>query len=102
MMLLFFVALAVAATLAGGMIPSVQSAFSRGAMSRLFAVRAGILLGVAFTEVLPEAWRLSPVIAGWAALAAFVLLFALANYAMLDSCGEYMEQCRVHYLGWAA
>lgn len=102
MTLTLFVVLAVIATLAGGLIPSIKAAFSRVGMSRLFAVRAGILLGVAFTEILPEAWELNPVLAGWAAVGAFVLLFAIANFAMLDSCGEYLEQCRVHYLSWTA
>ena len=102
MTLALFVLLAVAATLAGGLMPSVKNAFSRSGMSRLFAVRAGILLGVAFTEILPEAWELNPALAGWAAVGAFVLLFAIASFAMLDSCGEYLEQCRVHYLGWSA
>jgi zinc transporter ZupT len=40
--------------------------------------------------------------AGWGALAGFGLLFLLETAAMGDSCGEYLEECTSHYLGWAA
>ena len=102
MILLFFAAVAVLMTYAGGFLPLRAGFFSRAAMSRLFSMRAGILLAVAFTEVLPEAWRRHPVYAGWGALGAFVLLFVMGNFEMLDSCPEYLEQCRIHYLGWTA
>ena len=102
MTLLFFTLLAVVMTFAGGLWPCVQARLSRVGLSRLFCVRAGILLAVALTEILPGAWALNRVMAGWAAAVAFLLLLALANYAMLDSCGEYMEDCRIHYLGWMA
>lgn len=101
MILLAFVLLAVAATMVGGFVP-LGGLFSRETLARLFSARAGILLAVAFTELLPEAWALDQTIGGWTALGAFVALFAVGNYAMLDSCGEYLEQCRVHYLGWTA
>lgn len=102
MSLLFFTALAVVMTFLGGRLPYARRVFSRELMSRLFSARAGILLAVAFTEILPEAWTLNEAAAGWSALGAFVLLFAIGSYAMLDSCGEYLEECRVHYLSWTA
>jgi zinc transporter ZupT len=102
MTLLFFTVLAVAMTFVGGLLPAAQALLSRAGLSRLFSVRAGILLAVALTEILPEGWKISPVVAGWGAAGAFLALFALGNYAMLDSCGEYMEDCHVHYLGWTA
>ncbi len=101
-MLLLFTILAVAMTFAGGTAPLIKNMLSRPGMWRLFSLRAGILIGVAFTEVLPEAWSQDPSLAGWGAVAAFVLLFTMGSFAMLDSCPEYLEQCRVHYLGWAA
>jgi zinc and cadmium transporter len=102
MTLFLFTLLAFTMTFVGGLVPAAQKLLSRAGLSRLFSVRAGILLAVALTEILPEAWELNRAMAGWAAVGAFLLLFALANYAMLDTCGEYMEQCRVHYLGWTA
>ena len=101
-MLVLFVLLAVAMTFVGGLLPSVQHLLSRTGMSRMFSVRAGILLAVAFTEILPEAWGLDRAVAGWSAVGAFLLLYGLANVAVLDTCGEYMEQCRDHILGWTA
>jgi zinc transporter ZupT len=101
-MLLVFTAIAFVMTFAGGLIPSARGLFSRLGMSHLFSLRAGILLAVAFTEILPEAWITHHISAGWGALAAFVLLFGMGHFAMLDSCPEYIEQCRIHYLGWAA
>ncbi len=102
MTLLAFSLLAVAMTFVGGLTPLLQAFISRKAMSRLFSMRAGILLAVAFTEILPEAWQQSPPVAGWAALAAFILLFAAGNFLMLDTCPEYLEDCRIHFLGWTA
>ena len=102
MTLFLFTSLAFAMTLLGGLGDKVQSLLSRAGLSRLFSLRAGILLAVALTQVLPEAWSINGASAGWAAVAAFLILLVLANYVMLDSCDEYMEQCRVHYLGWTA
>ena len=101
-MLVSFAFIAVIMTLVGGLFPFIGSLFSRPGISRLFYLRAGILLCVAFTEILPEAWSLHHILAGWGALAAFVGLFAMGNFAMTDSCPEYLEQCSVHYLGWTA
>lgn len=100
-MLLTFNVVAILATFAGGGLPLAQSLLSRKGMRRIFAVRAGILLSVAFTEVLPSALTQDPTLAGWGALAAFVLFFLAGNFAMVDSCPEYLEQCPVHALGWA-
>jgi zinc transporter ZupT len=102
MTLFLFTLLAFGMTFVGGLTHAAQALLSRAGLSRLFSVRAGILLAVALTEILPEAWLLDGVATGWAAVGAFLLLFALGNYAMIDSCGEYMEDCRVHYLGWTA
>ena len=102
MTLTLFTLLAVVMTFIGGLAQPAQALLSRAGLNRLFSVRAGILLAVALTEILPEAWRLSATTAGWAAVGAFLALHAMANYAMLDSCGEYLEECRVHYLGWTA
>lgn len=101
-MLLGFTALAILMTFAGGLLPLSPLLFSRRGMSRLFSARAGILLAVAFTEILPAALGRHQVLAGWTALGAFAFLFVMGHFLMLDSCPEYLEQCRVHYLGFAA
>lgn len=101
-MLSFFVVLAVLMTYAGGFLPGARRALSRHAMARLFSLRAGILLGLALTELLPEAFARHQAAAAWSAAGAFAFLFAASSVAMVDSCPEYLEDCRVHTLGWAA
>ena len=100
--MIFFAALAFIMTLLGGLFPLAKDTISRKGMWRLFSLRAGLLLAVAFTEILPEALKQNPVWAGWGALAAFVLLFVMSNFSMVDTCSEYLEQCQRHTIGWVA
>ena len=101
MTLIFFTALAVAMTFVGGAVP-LGGLLSRHRLSRLFSMRAGILLAVAFTELLPEGWKLNHVLVGWAALGAFGLLFVMSITTIADTCPEYLAECHVHYLGLTA
>lgn len=100
--LLGFNAAAVILTMAGGLVPFLKDLFSRRWLWRLFSLRSGVLLSVAFTEVLPHAWESGARTGGWGALAGFALLFAMESLAMTDSCPEYLEDCSVHLLGWGA
>lgn len=100
--LLIILILAVAATLAGGAAPVVDRVVARAGLWRVQAFRAGILIAVAFGDVLPEAWRMAPAYAGWGALAAFVFCYAAENIAPLDPCHEASEDCHAHPLGKAA
>lgn len=102
MTLALIVAIAFAMTFVGGLAPSLQGFLTRIGIRRMFALRAGILLAVALTELLPEGLQLDRAVAGWTALGAFSLLFAVGSVAMLDTCPEYLHECRVHYLGAAA
>lgn len=102
MTLVLFNGLAFAATLAGGLAPGARGLLSKSGMWRIFALRAGILLSVAFTEVLPAAWRAEASLAGWGSLAAFAFLVFVGSLTMVDTCPEYLEECPVHLLGWTA
>jgi len=93
---------AVLLTMLGGFFPFFQDIFSRKWMWRLFSLRSGVLLSIAFIEILPHAWENSVHMAGWGALAGFALLFVMENLTMTDSCPEYLEDCSVHILGWGA
>lgn len=95
-------ALAVAATVAGGAAPVVDQVAARAGLWRVQAFRSGILIAVAFGDVLPEAWRMAPGFAGWGALAAFVFCYTAENIAPLDPCHEASEDCHSHPLGKAA
>lgn len=94
--------LSVAATIAGGAAPVVDRVVARAGLWRVQAFRAGILIAVAFADVLPEAWTLAPAYAGWGALAAFVFCYAAESIAPLDPCHEASEDCSAHPLGKAA
>jgi zinc transporter, ZIP family len=101
-MLSALLALALASTAAGGALPAADAVVKRLGLWRMLAFRSGLLIAVAFTDVLPEALRLSPAIAGWCALGAFVLSYAVENFTMSDPCHEAAEGCRSHALGLAA
>ena len=94
--LALFNAAAFALTLLGGLVPLAPGALSARWLWRLFALRSGVLLAVSFMDVLPEAWKLSPAGAGWGALGAFALLYAMGLLAMSDTCPEFLEDCSVH------
>lgn len=96
------VVLSFAATMVGGFVPKLAGLFTRARMSRALALRSGLLLAVAFGDVLPEAWASGPRLAGLAAFAAFALCYAAEYLAMGDTCHEAVEECRSHTLGTAA
>lgn len=93
---------AAAFTLVGGLLPLAPGALSPRWLWRLFSLRSGVLLAVAFVEVLPEAWGLSPSGAGWGSALAFGLLYAMGTLAMSDACPEFLEGCSVHLLSGSA
>lgn len=97
-----FNAAAFGLTLLGGAAPFARGLFSRRGLTRLFSLRSGILVAAVFLDILPEARGLDPAVAGWGGVAAFGLLFASQSFLVLDSCPEYLEECRVHLLGWTA
>ena len=101
-MLTTIVLLAFAATLVGGFAPKLARLLTRERMSRALALRSGLLLAVAFGDVLPEAWGNGPRLAGLAAFAAFAACYAAEHFAMGDSCHEAVEECSSHALGTAA
>lgn len=90
--------LAVACTAAGGALPAAESVVRRAGLWRLLAFRSGLLIAIAFIDVLPGALRLDPAVAGWSALLAFILGYASENLVMSDPCHEAAEGCRSHSL----
>lgn len=101
-MLTAILLLSVAATIGGGAAPVIDRVVARAGLWRVQAFRSGILIAVAFGDVLPEAWRMAPAYAGWGALGAFAFCYAAENIAPLDPCREASEDCRAHPLGKAA
>ncbi len=101
-MLISIVFLSFAATMVGGFVPKLAHLLTRERMSRALALRSGLLLAIAFGDVLPEAWATGPRLAGMAAFAAFAMCYAAEYFAMGDSCHEAVEECHSHALGTAA
>ena len=101
-MLIIIVLLSFTATLVGGFVPRFAHLFTHARMSRALALRSGLLLAVAFGDVLPEAWRDGPRLAGLAAFGAFAMCYAAEYFAIGDSCHEAVEECHSHALGAAA
>ena len=70
-MLALFIVLGLATTGVGGLIPLAQNLLSRPSLRRLFAFRSGILVAVTFLDILTEAWKFHPTLAGTGAMGAF-------------------------------
>lgn len=94
--------LALAATAAGGLLPAADSVVRRLGLHRLLAFRSGLLIAIAFTDVIPSALRQDASLAGWSALLAFIACYAAENFAMSDPCHEAAEGCRSHALSGVA
>ncbi|MFI5351051.1 MAG: ZIP family metal transporter [Elusimicrobiota bacterium] len=56
-MLTVFMILAFAASMAGGFAPTIEGFLERLGLERILSFRSGILIAVALSDVLPEAWR---------------------------------------------
>lgn len=69
---------------------------------RILAFASGVLLGVSFIHILPEANNLSSQFAGIGVLIAFLFIFSVEGFTMMHSCMEYAEECPIHIVGWTA
>lgn len=101
-MLTLFLVGALAATGAGALLPSADAVVRRVGLRRLLAFRSGLLIAIAFTDVIPSALSLGSAAAGTSALLAFILAYACENLVMTDPCHEAAEDCRSHALGAVA
>jgi zinc transporter ZupT len=59
--LIVLLALAFAASMAGGLAPVVEGFLDRLGLERVLSFRSGVLIAVALTDILPDGWKLSPV-----------------------------------------
>lgn len=100
--LYFWTLLAFLATLGGSLLLFLNQEWSRGNIWRILAFGSGILLGVAFLHVLPEAYSLTPEQAGLGVLAAFLLIFFIEGFTLMHSCVEFAEECSIHVVSWTA
>ncbi len=100
--ILFWSALAFITTLAGSGLLLVKRDWAKKNIWRILALVSGILLGVSFIHILPEANDLSPRLAGIGVLTSFLLIFTVESFTMMHSCLEFAEDCHVHIVSWTA
>ena len=72
-MLTVFMILAFAASMAGGFAPTIEGFLERLGLERILSFRSGILIAVALSDVLPDAWREASLPGGAAAASALAL-----------------------------
>ena len=94
--------LAFSATLIGSGILFLKEEWLKLNIWRILAFGSGILLGVSFIHILPEANHLAPELAGLGVLTSFLLIFSIEGFTMMHSCLDFAEECPIHIVGWTA
>lgn len=86
-----FSLIALLTTLCGSILPFYREDWSSRHLWRLLAFSSGVLLGVAFLHLLPEAFNLGSRVAGLALLGTFAALFAAENVTMVHACEDFLK-----------
>lgn len=92
--LILYCLLAFTTTLAGSFLPMLNVQWTKKHLWRLVAFGSGVLLGIAFLHLMPEAFSLAPRWAGVAMVVMFAGLFALENVTMVHACEDFLEAPR--------
>lgn len=96
--LLFYSGSIFFATWAGGLLPLLRR-WHDGTLRLFVSFGAGVLLGVAFMHLIPEAAELMNLQIGIPLLSGFLLLYILEKFVMVHSCEA---GCDFHVIGWSA
>ncbi len=86
--------------LSGGILPLLFPKFHEDNLKLFVSIGAGLLLGMAFLHMLPEAAEMVPNTFGFWFLIGFVLLLVLERFFMVHPCDEH--GCHYHTIGVAA
>ncbi len=70
-------------------------------LTYLLAASAGILLSIAFVDILPEAFALSP-FAGFGILAGFLIINFMEQFVITEPSSEITEDCKLHKVSMTA
>lgn len=84
----------------GGLLPLLVPTHDDHKLKLVVSLGAGLLLGIAFLHMLPEAAHLLPGSFGLWFLAGFVLLLILERFVMVHACEEH--GCHYHTVGLTA
>lgn len=74
---------------------------STGRLTYLLALSAGILISIAFIEVLPQAFVLSGY-AGFGILAGFLIIYFMEQFVITEPSSEITEECKLHKVSMTA
>jgi zinc transporter ZupT len=91
-----FLILAFAASMAGGLAPTVEGVLERLGLERIMSFRSGLLIAVALADVLPEAWGQAPRPAAAAAAGALTLGWLLHHGHGEEHEGHELTHPHVH------
>ncbi len=94
--LLIFIGIAFFTTLSGSFLPFYKKDWTQRHLWQLLAYSSGVLLGIAFLHLLPEAFSLGSRTAGMALLVTFAFLFAAENVTMVHACEDFLKPPTSH------
>src|ERR1019366_9873029 len=86
-----FSGIAFLTTLSGSFLPFYKEAWAKRQLWRRLAFSSGVLLGIAFLHLLPEAFSLAGHTAGLTLLFTFAFLFAAENVTMVHACEDFLK-----------
>ncbi|OGS50015.1 MAG: hypothetical protein A3J79_02165 [Elusimicrobia bacterium RIFOXYB2_FULL_62_6] len=95
-MILLFSVIAVLFTLIGAGLTLKFGSLNKKFLTRTLAYASGILISVAFLDILPSGWELGRQHLAWGVLGALLALFLVESFTVLNSCSEVLEECEVH------
>ncbi len=89
--LILFSIIAFITTFSGSALTILKEAWTQRHLWRLLAFSSGVLLGIAFLHLMPEAFGLAGQSAGVTILGTFVILFAAENVTMVHACEDFLR-----------
>jgi zinc transporter ZupT len=101
-MVTIFSLIAVVFTLAGALLVIKYGGLNRKFLAWSLAFSSGVLVSVAFLDIMPAGTGLDPDRAYAGCLAALLALFLVESFTAVHSCSEAIEDCHAHSMGMVA
>ncbi len=101
-MVIIFSIIALVFTLAGALLVIRYGGLNRRFLAWSLAFSSGVLVSVAFMDVIPGGAALDPQRTFAGCLAALLAIFLVESFTVVHSCNEAIEDCHVHSLGMVA
>lgn len=95
-MIILFSVIAVVFTLLGGWLTLRLGGLNRKFLNRTLAYASGVLISVAFLDIIPAGWELNRTNLSWGILGTLLALFLAESFTVLNSRSEVLEECEVH------